>query len=155
MHSSAYVKLHSLLQSASSLKKEEACFLLGNLQSPLLKSLDAKTESFSRLVPIIRTLMDQCFELLQLQQYLPSLPPTNGSPTFYEDFQSFCTTAEWRLFIDKHVRFVLHCTPWKEWVTIHIFSPVIFVSPFPHVLVYCGLGLVWGYFTSLGLLYSI
>ncbi|XP_040211167.1 neurobeachin-like protein 2 isoform X2 [Rana temporaria] len=104
MHSSAYVKLHSLLQSASSLKKEEACFLLGNLQTPLLQSLNAKTEAYSCLVPIIRTLMDQCFELLQLQQYLPSLPPTNGSPTFYEDFQSFCTTTEWRLFIEKHVQ---------------------------------------------------
>ncbi|KAM5156980.1 neurobeachin-like protein 2 isoform 1-T1 [Mantella aurantiaca] len=104
MHSSAYVKLHSLLQSASSLKKEEACFLLGNLQPPLLKSLTAKSDTFSCLVPIIRTLMDQCFELLELQQHLPSLPPTNGSQTFYEDFQSFCTTTEWTSFIEKHVQ---------------------------------------------------
>ncbi|XP_018427338.1 PREDICTED: LOW QUALITY PROTEIN: neurobeachin-like protein 2 [Nanorana parkeri] len=104
MHSSAYVKLHSLLQSASSLKKEEACFLLGSLQTPLLNSLNAKTETFSCLVPIIRTLMDQCFELLQLQEHLPSLPPTNGSPTFYEDFHGFCTTTEWRLFIENHVQ---------------------------------------------------
>ncbi|XP_068091322.1 neurobeachin-like protein 2 isoform X2 [Hyperolius riggenbachi] len=104
MHSSAYVKLHSLLQSTSSLNKEEACFLLGNLQAPLLKSVHGKTETFTCLVPIIRTLMDQCFESLQLQQHLPSLPPTNGSPTFYEDFQQFCTTSEWRLFIEKQVQ---------------------------------------------------
>ncbi|XP_063780672.1 neurobeachin-like protein 2 isoform X2 [Pseudophryne corroboree] len=104
MHSSAYVKLHNLLQSTSTLKKEEACFLLGNLQVSLLSSISAKTETFSCLVPIIRTLMDQCFESLQLQQHLPSLPPTNGSPTFYEDFQQFCSTEEWTHFIDKQVR---------------------------------------------------
>ncbi|KAM4688208.1 neurobeachin-like protein 2 [Discoglossus pictus] len=104
MHSSAYVKLHSLLQTASTPRKEEACFLLGKLEAPLMESLYARTETFSWLVPIIRTLMDQCFQSLQLQYHLPSLPPTNGSPTFYEDFQQFCTTLEWRAFIDKHVQ---------------------------------------------------
>ncbi|KAM4705340.1 neurobeachin-like protein 2 [Rhinophrynus dorsalis] len=103
MQSSAYVKLHSLLQTASTPKKEEACFLLGKLEVALMNSLNAKSETCSWLVPIIRTLIDQCFESLQLQYHLPSLPPTNGSLTFYEDFQQFCTTLEWRVFIDKHV----------------------------------------------------
>ncbi|XP_009581895.1 PREDICTED: neurobeachin-like protein 2, partial [Fulmarus glacialis] len=85
LHSLAYVKLHSLLQTASAPKKDES-------------------ETFSWLVPIVRTLMDQCYETLQLQVFLPSLPPTNGSPTFYEDFQLFCTTPEWRGFIEKHVQ---------------------------------------------------
>ncbi|NXA19842.1 NBEL2 protein, partial [Ibidorhyncha struthersii] len=100
----AYVKLHSLLQTASAPKKDEACYLLGKLETPLRRSLEAKSETFSWLVPIIRTLMDQCYETLQLQLFLPSLPPTNGSPTFYEDFQLFCTTPEWRGFIEKHVQ---------------------------------------------------
>ncbi|XP_075444218.1 neurobeachin-like protein 2 isoform X2 [Ascaphus truei] len=104
MHSSAYVKLHSLLQTSSTPRKEEACYLLGKLEAPLMESLYAKTETFSWLVPIIRTLMDQCFESLQLQYHLPSLPPTNGSPSFYEDFEQFCTTLEWRTFIDLHVQ---------------------------------------------------
>ncbi|XP_063308911.1 neurobeachin-like protein 2 isoform X7 [Pelobates fuscus] len=103
MHSSAYVKLHSLLQTVTTLKKEEACFLLGKLEAPLMSSLFAKTETFSWLVPIMRTLMDHCFESLELQRHLPSLPPTNGSPTFYEDFQKFCNTHEWRSFIDNQV----------------------------------------------------
>lgn len=97
------MKLHSLLQTASAPKKDEACYLLGKLETPLRRSLDAKSETFSWLVPIVRTLMDQCYETLQLQLFLPSLPPTNGSPTFYEDFQLFCTTPEWRSFIEKHV----------------------------------------------------
>lgn len=103
LHSLAYVKLHSLLQTTSAPKKDEACYLLGKLETPLQRSLDAKSETFSWLMPIVRTLMDQCYETLQLQLFLPSLPPTNGSPTFYEDFQLFCTTPEWRGFIEKHV----------------------------------------------------
>ncbi|NXX85868.1 NBEL2 protein, partial [Urocolius indicus] len=103
LHSLAYVKLHSLLQTASAPKKDEACYLLGKLETPLRRSLEAKSETFSWLVPIVRTLMDQCYETLQLQLFLPSLPPTNGSPTFYEDFQLFCGTPEWRGFIEKHV----------------------------------------------------
>ncbi|NXC04590.1 NBEL2 protein, partial [Orthonyx spaldingii] len=104
LHSLAYVKLHSLLQTTSAPRRDEACYLLGKLETPLRRSLDSRSETFSWLVPIIRTLMDQCYETLQLQQFLPSLPPTNGSPTFYEDFQLFCTTQEWRGFIEKHVQ---------------------------------------------------
>uniref|UniRef100_A0A8D2LFF2 Neurobeachin-like protein 2 n=1 Tax=Varanus komodoensis TaxID=61221 RepID=A0A8D2LFF2_VARKO len=100
----AYVKLHSLLQTASALRKGEACYLLGKLEAPLRRSLHAKSEAFSCLVPVIRTLMDRCYDALQLQHFLPSLPPTNGSPTFYEDFQGFCTTPEWMAFIEKHVQ---------------------------------------------------
>ncbi|XP_066441347.1 neurobeachin-like protein 2 isoform X4 [Eleutherodactylus coqui] len=104
MHLSASSKLHEILKYATALKKEEACFLLGNIQIPLLHSLSAKSETFLGLVPIIRTIMDQCYECLQLQQHLPSLPPTNGSPTFHDDLKRFCTTAEWRLFIEKQVQ---------------------------------------------------
>ncbi|KAM6452892.1 neurobeachin-like protein 2 isoform 3-T3 [Liasis olivaceus] len=104
LQSLAYVKLHGLLQTASAPKKEEACYLLGKLETPLRASLHTKSETFSWLVPIIRTLMDQCYDTLQLQHFLPSLPPTNGSPTFYEDFQVFCTHPEWLTFIEKHVQ---------------------------------------------------
>ncbi|XP_034615649.1 LOW QUALITY PROTEIN: neurobeachin-like protein 2 [Trachemys scripta elegans] len=104
LHSLAYVKLHGLLQTASAPKEEEACYLLGKLESPLSRALHPKSEAFSWLLPIIRTLLDQCYDTLQLQRWLPSLPPTNGSPTFYEDFQLFCTTPEWRAFIEKHVQ---------------------------------------------------
>ncbi|XP_077792798.1 neurobeachin-like protein 2 [Podarcis muralis] len=104
LQSMAYVKLHSLLQTASAPKKEEACYVLGKLETPLRHSLHTKSETFSWLVPIIRTLMDKCYGTLRLQHFLPSLPPTNGSPTFYEDFQEFCTTPEWIAFIEKHVQ---------------------------------------------------
>ncbi|XP_038664837.1 neurobeachin-like protein 2 isoform X1 [Scyliorhinus canicula] len=98
----ACVKLHNLLLTMP-IWKEEACFLLGKLDIPLTRSIKGKTEIFSYLVPIVRTLMDQCYKLLELQYQLPSLPPTNGSPTFFEDFQHFCATSEWRIFMDRHV----------------------------------------------------
>ncbi|KAM4026728.1 neurobeachin-like protein 2 isoform 3-T3 [Anomaloglossus baeobatrachus] len=104
MHLSASSKLHEILKYATALKKEEACFLLGSLQVPLLSSVSAKSETFLGLVPIIRTVMDQCFECLQLQQHLPSLPPTNGSPTFHDDLKSFCSSSEWSVFIEKQVQ---------------------------------------------------
>ncbi|XP_078396983.1 neurobeachin-like protein 2 isoform X4 [Cetorhinus maximus] len=98
----ACVKLHSLLKTMP-IWKEEACFLLGKLDVPLTRSIKGKTEIFSYLLPIVRTLMDQCYQLLQLQYQLPSLPPTNGSPTFFEDFQHFCVTTEWRSFMERNV----------------------------------------------------
>ncbi|XP_078072023.1 neurobeachin-like protein 2 isoform X3 [Mustelus asterias] len=98
----ACVKLHSLLLTMP-IRKEEACFLLGKLDIPLTRSIKGKTEIFSYLMPIVRTLMDQCYQLLDLQYQLPSLPPTNGSPTIFEDFQHFCATSEWRSFMDRHV----------------------------------------------------
>ncbi|XP_072116392.1 neurobeachin-like protein 2 isoform X3 [Mobula birostris] len=98
----ACVKLHSLLQTMP-IRKEEACFLLGKLDEPLSRSIKDKSDIFSYLMPIARTLMDQCYQLLELQYQLPSLPPTNGSPTFFEDFQYFCVTSEWKSFMERNV----------------------------------------------------
>ncbi|XP_062913312.1 neurobeachin-like protein 2 isoform X1 [Mobula hypostoma] len=98
----ACVKLHSLLQTMP-IRKEEACFLLGKLDEPLSRSIKDKSDIFSYLMPIARTLMDQCYQLLELQYQLPSLPPTNGSPTFFEDFQHFCVTSEWKSFMERNV----------------------------------------------------
>lgn len=63
----------------------------------------AAAERCSWLVPLVRTLLNRAYGPLGLQWGLPSLPPTNGSPTFFEDFQAFCATPEWRHFIDKQV----------------------------------------------------
>uniref|UniRef100_A0A5F8HIN1 Neurobeachin-like protein 2 n=1 Tax=Monodelphis domestica TaxID=13616 RepID=A0A5F8HIN1_MONDO len=104
LHALAYVKLHGLLQTAVPPRREEACYLLAKLEAPLARALEAESERCSWLVPLVRTLLDRAYTALGLQWGLPSLPPTNGSPTFYEDFQAFCTSPEWRLFIDKQVQ---------------------------------------------------
>ncbi|XP_054992464.1 neurobeachin-like protein 2 isoform X1 [Sorex araneus] len=119
LHAQAYVKLHSLLQTAEPMRREEACYVLSKLEAALARALttatsetapedqkppSAATERCSWLVPLVRTLLDRAYEPLGLQGGLPSLPPTNGSPTFFEDFQAFCGTSEWRHFIDKQVQ---------------------------------------------------
>lgn len=121
LHAQAYVRLHMLLQTAVPARREEACYVLSKLEAALGRALNtsssesatdkagpppaatAAAERCSWLVPLVRTLLDRAYEPLGLQWGLPSLPPTNGSPTFFEDFQAFCATAEWRHFIDKQV----------------------------------------------------
>lgn len=121
LHSQAYVRLHALLQTAVPMRREEACYVLSKLEAALAWVLNttpyqmatedqeppttaaATVERCSWLVPLVRTLLDRAYGPLGLQWGLPSLPPTNGSPTFFEDFQAFCATPEWRHFIDKQV----------------------------------------------------
>ncbi|KAM6169581.1 LOW QUALITY PROTEIN: neurobeachin-like protein 2 [Rhynchocyon petersi] len=120
LHAQAYVKLHALLQTSVPVRREEACYILSKLEAALARALNSSdtangnsgpanqgafaSERCSWLVPLVRTLLDRAYEPLGLQWGLPSLPPTNGSPTFFEDFQAFCATPEWRLFIDKQVQ---------------------------------------------------
>ncbi|XP_040297690.1 neurobeachin-like protein 1 isoform X2 [Bufo bufo] len=99
----ATAKLNTLLQTKVIEKQEEACFLLGKLEGILSKSIQEKSETYSFLVPIVRTLVSKIYELLFMNLHLPSLPITNGSPSLFEDFQEYCKSEEWRIFIDKFI----------------------------------------------------
>ncbi|XP_076826894.1 neurobeachin-like protein 2 isoform X2 [Brachyhypopomus gauderio] len=105
----ACLKLHSLLQKVLCLSWEEVCYLLGRLGASLWPegggdSLSDGAELLLQpLVPVVRTLLDQHADPTKLQQLLPNLPPTNGSPTFAQDLQAYCSTAEWQLFYQSHV----------------------------------------------------
>ncbi|KAM4601359.1 neurobeachin-like protein 2 isoform 2-T2 [Polymixia lowei] len=106
----ACVKLHSLLQTVLCLSWEEVCFLLGRLGAPLWPGgvMDgtncAHTETFTQLVPIVRTLLDQHADPITLQNLLPSLPITNGSATFAQELQTYCHTLEWQGFYQNQVQ---------------------------------------------------
>ncbi|XP_034730693.1 neurobeachin-like protein 2 isoform X1 [Etheostoma cragini] len=106
----AYVKLHSLLQTVLCLSWEEVCFLLGQLGAPLWPegSMDGTNsvhaETFSQLVPIVRTLLDQHADPITLQNLLPNLPITNGSTTFAQDLKAYCHTLEWQGFFQQQVQ---------------------------------------------------
>ena len=43
-------------------------------------------------------------KLLYMELHLPQLPDTNGSPAFFEAFQLYCNSPEWRVYLDKYVR---------------------------------------------------
>ncbi|XP_049440391.1 neurobeachin-like protein 2 isoform X2 [Epinephelus fuscoguttatus] len=106
----AYVKLHSLLQTVLCLSWEEVCFLLGQLGAPLWPGgvMDSTncgpSETFSQLVPIVRTLLDQHADPVTLQNLLPNLPVTNGSTTFAQDLKAYCHTVEWQGFYQHQVQ---------------------------------------------------
>uniref|UniRef100_A0A8C1RXY8 Neurobeachin-like protein 2 n=1 Tax=Cyprinus carpio TaxID=7962 RepID=A0A8C1RXY8_CYPCA len=102
----ACLKLHSLLQTVLCLSWEEVCFLLGRLGVPLWSAncgSDPGAEALlSPLVPIVRALLDQHADRTTLQKMLPNLPATNGSPSFAQDLQNYCSTAEWQQFHQNH-----------------------------------------------------
>lgn len=108
----AFVKLHSLLQTVLCLSWEEVCFLLGQLGAPLWPGgvMDGTNcghpETFSQLVPIVRTLLDQHADPITLQNLLPNLPITNGSTTFAQDLKAYCHTLEWQGFYQQQVSIV-------------------------------------------------
>ncbi|XP_068101120.1 neurobeachin-like protein 1 isoform X2 [Hyperolius riggenbachi] len=99
----ATAKLNTLLQTKVIDNQEEACFLLGKLEGILSKSIREKSETYSFLVPILRTLVSKISKLLFMNLHLPSLPITNGGPSLFEDFQEYCNSEEWRIFIDKYI----------------------------------------------------
>lgn len=105
----AFVKLHSLLQTVLCLSWEEVCFLLGQLGAPLWPGgvMDGTNcghpETFSQLVPIVRTLLDQHADPVTVQKLLPNLPITNGSTTFAQDLKAYCHTLEWQGFYQQQV----------------------------------------------------
>uniref|UniRef100_A0A8C7KG92 Neurobeachin-like protein 2 n=1 Tax=Oncorhynchus kisutch TaxID=8019 RepID=A0A8C7KG92_ONCKI len=45
----------------------------------------------------------QVNKLLYMELHLPQLPDTNGSPSFFEDFQLYCNSPEWRVYLDKYI----------------------------------------------------
>uniref|UniRef100_A0A674HGY2 Neurobeachin-like protein 2 n=1 Tax=Taeniopygia guttata TaxID=59729 RepID=A0A674HGY2_TAEGU len=99
----AAAKLNTLLQTKVIESQPEACYLLGKLEGILSRSIEEKTETYSFLIPLVRTLVSKIYELLFMNLHLPSLPPTNGSPSFFEDFQEYCRSEEWQVYIDKYV----------------------------------------------------
>uniref|UniRef100_A0A8C1VMY5 Neurobeachin-like protein 2 n=1 Tax=Cyprinus carpio TaxID=7962 RepID=A0A8C1VMY5_CYPCA len=100
-------KPKDLLQTVLCLSWEEVCFLLGRLGAPLWPAnsgSDPGAEALlSPLVPIVRALLDQHADRTTLQKMLPNLPATNGSPSFAQDLQNYCSTAEWQQFYQNHV----------------------------------------------------
>lgn len=101
----ATAKLNGILQTKEVSSQDEACYLLGKVEGILRRSIQERTEeTYSFLVPLLRTLLSKVHRLLYMELHLPQLPDTNGSPSFFEDFQAYCNSPEWRVYLDKYVR---------------------------------------------------
>ncbi|XP_066200989.1 neurobeachin-like protein 1 isoform X3 [Saccopteryx leptura] len=99
----ASAKLNTLLQTKVIEYQDEACYILGKLQHVLSQSIKNQTEIYSFLIPLFRTLVSKIYELLFMSLHLPSLPFTNGSSSFFEDFQEYCSSNEWQVYIEKYI----------------------------------------------------
>ena len=60
-------------------------------------------DQYNFLMPVMKALIDKCYGLLEIKTYLPNLPNTNNSPSFFDDFKTYCVTDEWKEFVEKHV----------------------------------------------------
>lgn len=101
----ATAKLNGILQTKEVSSQDEACYLLGKVEGILRRSVQQQAEeTYSFLVPLLRTLLSKVHRLLYMELHLPKLPDTNGSPSFFEDFQAYCNSPEWRVYLDKYVR---------------------------------------------------
>ncbi|XP_034461449.1 neurobeachin-like protein 1 isoform X1 [Hippoglossus hippoglossus] len=100
----ATAKLNGVLQTKEVSSQDEACYLLGKVESILRRSIQEQTDdTYSFLVPLLRTLLSKVHRLLYMELHLPQLPDTNGSPSFFEDFQLYCNSPEWRVYLDKYI----------------------------------------------------
>lgn len=73
-------------------------------QAPQVRLLFSDDEQhYAFLIPIMKSLIDKCYNLLQMNVQVPNIPFNNISPTFYEDFKEYCKTDEWRIFVQKQV----------------------------------------------------
>lgn len=117
----ATAKLNGILQMKMVESQDEACYLLGQVECILQCSLGKQKdmgrrqkdedvdrrrreeEKYAFLVPLLRTLLSKVHKLLYMELHLPSLPNCNGSSSFFEDFQLYCSSPEWRVYLDKYV----------------------------------------------------
>ncbi|XP_012510487.1 PREDICTED: neurobeachin-like protein 1 [Propithecus coquereli] len=99
----ASAKLNTLLQTKVIENQDEACYILGKLEHVLSQSIKQQTEIYSFLIPLVRTLVSKIYELLFMNLHLPSLPFANGSSSFFEDFQEYCSSNEWQVYIEKYI----------------------------------------------------
>ncbi|XP_071791552.1 neurobeachin-like protein 1 [Asterias amurensis] len=111
----AAARLHHLLQTRPIPTPSEACFLLGSLDTALMRSLNARErETYAYLIPLTRAMIEIYHNQLRMPNFLPHLPTTDTSPTFFEDFQTYCLSEEWRIYIDKQVKPFM-----EEYVTVN------------------------------------
>ena len=61
------------------------------------------SDTYSFLIPVLKALIDKSYTLLNMEIYLPNLPATARSPTFFDDFRIYCGGCEWSTFVCTQV----------------------------------------------------
>lgn len=95
----ATARLHSLVQTRTLTSSAEASYLIGTLYDNVQKAIEENSDTYSFLIPVLKALIDKSYTLLNMEIYLPNLPPTARSPTFFDDFRIYCGGCEWANFV--------------------------------------------------------
>ncbi|XP_012936084.1 neurobeachin-like protein 1 [Aplysia californica] len=101
--SAATVKLHALVQTKLISSSAEASYILGVLNSMIIKAIEANSDNYAYLMTVLRALIDKGQELLTISVHLPHLPQTSMSPTFFDDFKTYAYSEEWQQFIKNYI----------------------------------------------------
>ncbi|CAF4197890.1 unnamed protein product [Rotaria socialis] len=103
----ASVRIHSLLHSRPLNGREEAAYLLSNVNkifSSIAQNEDC--EHFTYLLPLMKTIIDKSYEILQMNVQIPNVPLHKATSTALDDFRRYCSSSdsqEWQMFIQRHI----------------------------------------------------
>ncbi|XP_059473157.1 neurobeachin-like protein 1 isoform X2 [Neocloeon triangulifer] len=101
----ATAKLHALIQTRHMSDPEEAAYLLCYLDTIVQNSLKGtQPEHYSFVLPVMKALLARISPTLALSSRLPTLPDTQAGPAFFERFQAYAQTPEWRALIDEKLK---------------------------------------------------
>ena len=59
--------------------------------------------NYAYLMNVLKALIGKAHTLLTIDHLLPHLPQTAMSPTFFDDFRTYCSTEEWLNFMHNYV----------------------------------------------------
>lgn len=111
----ATVKLNMLLQTRMVQSANEACYLLGGINEILTNTVQ-DSDIFAFLIPVIKCLMEKSASVLNMAKYLPSVPLSNLTPSFFDKFKEYSLSLEWKDFVKNHI------TPGREAYTEEVYT---------------------------------
>ena len=101
---SASVRIHSLLHSRPLNGREEAAYLLYHVNKIFAANRqNTDSEHLTYLLPIIKTLIDKSYEILQMNVQIPNIPLHKATSTALEDFRQYSSNEEWQMFIQRQI----------------------------------------------------
>ena len=101
---SASVRIHSLLHSRPLNGREEAAYLLYHVNKIFSStSANEDSEHLTYLLPIIKTLVDKSYEILQMNVQIPNIPLHKATSTALDDFRHYSSNEEWQRFIQRQL----------------------------------------------------
>ncbi|CAF4337835.1 unnamed protein product, partial [Rotaria magnacalcarata] len=87
--------------------REEAAYLLSNVNkifSTISQYDDSDHVGF--LLPVMKTIIDKSYEILQMNVQIPNIPLHRATSTVLDDFRQYCLSSnsqEWQMFIQRHI----------------------------------------------------